>query len=463
MNRTNRGPPLQSIDLHQAAHQHLCSSLLKIKGIAESPNLPELIKPVPKPELSEEERIALHNVTSALCNRKQVKDVIEEAIMGTCIALRVPMPDKRGKAKGKNAKQEKEEQVVESQKETSKTTKEKPSKKTKQVPKVEADESDASWVGLGSDAGLDPAEKADSDAEEKAFSRYEGLLGSSSEDEGDAGDVDKDADSRAKSIRGPSDYFSGSSAEEESEGGDEQSSEDDEDDEDEEDGESDGSGISPPPKRVKSKTGRSAPQLGNSTFLPSLMGGYISGSDSEASDIDVGPTLKKNRRGQRARQAIWEKKFKKEANHVKKQIEMSARDQGWDMKKGAVGDEESGPWKKGIRNPFEKKQAQEGVHPDRQVNFGQSNPPPQHRKAPEDFRRDERHGPQRPPPSQQNEFQPQQRENAGYQRDEAPRPAPKPKPKKDDEGLLHASWEAAKKAKEAAQKVAFQGKKITFD
>ncbi len=80
---------------------------MKIKGIAESTKLPADIKPVPKPELSEEEQSALHNVTSALYNRKQVKDVIEEAIMGTCKALRVPMPDKKNKGKSKEKEKDK--------------------------------------------------------------------------------------------------------------------------------------------------------------------------------------------------------------------------------------------------------------------------------------------------------------------------------------------------------------------
>jgi hypothetical protein len=35
--------------------------------------------------------------------------------------------------------------------------------------------------------------------------------------------------------------------------------------------------------------------------------------------------------------------------------------------------------------------------------------------------------------------------------------------KKDDAGTLHPSWEAAKKAKEAKQTAAFQGKKVVFE
>ncbi|KAF8513768.1 Bud-site selection protein [Gautieria morchelliformis] len=96
----------------------------------------------------------------------------------------------------------------------------------------------------------------------------------------------------------------------------------------------------------------SAPHLGildpsssaaTSTFLPSLSVGYIKGgsdSDVEPSDGETAASGKKNRRGQRARQAIWEKKYGRNAKHVKKQREAvqataTARslgksiDQGW--------------------------------------------------------------------------------------------------------------------------------------
>ncbi|KAI1866847.1 uncharacterized protein JN550_007394 [Neoarthrinium moseri] len=445
---------LKSIDLPQAAHAHLCSSLLRIKGIAESPNLPAFIKPIPKPDLSEEEKTALHNVTSALCNRKHVKDVIDEAIMGTCIALRVPMPEKKGKAKGKNGRQDQEQQADDVQKaprkaetETkskSKTAAEKQSsKKSKEAPQSDEEDSGSGepWEGFGSDGnGIE-----DSDAEEKAFSRFDGMLGGSSDEDSDGAASDDDAeDSRARSIRGPSDYFSGSSAEEDSD--DEQSDAESDGSEDEEEDSEDDEAVSPPPKKAKKAAKPVPASSGNSTFLPSLMGGYISGSDSEASDIDIAPPMKKNRRGQRARQAIWEKKFKEKANHIKNQSNKSGRDQGWDMKRGAVGAEDAGPWKKGIRNPFEKKTAPEGVHPDRHANFdGSSGPPARKAGPPESQSR------VAPPPAPT--FTPAP----------APAPKPKPKPSRDDQGSLHASWQAAKMAKEAAQKVSFQGKKVVFD
>ncbi|KAG2155949.1 Bud-site selection protein [Suillus bovinus] len=61
------------------------------------------------------------------------------------------------------------------------------------------------------------------------------------------------------------------------------------------------------------------PKAIQSTFLPSLSVGFIrGGSDTDFSDSEekATDTAKKNRRGQRARRAIWEKKFGRHANHV---------------------------------------------------------------------------------------------------------------------------------------------------
>ncbi|KAK2465253.1 hypothetical protein APHAL10511_002607 [Amanita phalloides] len=62
-----------------------------------------------------------------------------------------------------------------------------------------------------------------------------------------------------------------------------------------------------------------------STFLPSLSTGFIRGvsdesdwDESEAKITDSTP--KKNRRGQRARRVIWEKKYGRNANHKKREL-----------------------------------------------------------------------------------------------------------------------------------------------
>jgi len=140
------------------------------------------------------------------------------------------------------------------------------------------------------------------------------------------------------------------------------------------------------------------------------MGGYWSGSESEAEDFEDGPP-KKNRRGQRARQAIAEKKFGKSAKHLQNQDKAGKNDRnaGWDAKRGAT--DRTGP--RGVRG------------------------------APRGGRF-ERPG-----------------QDRGVRNDAA---EPPKKKHRDDQGSLHPSWEAAKKAKEAKKvTAAFEGKKISFD
>lgn len=82
---------------------------------------------------------------------------------------------------------------------------------------------------------------------------------------------------------------------------------------------SDGGDDVPVPSERSSQRKSKASQ---STFLPSLSVGFIRGdSDTDFSDSEerAADTAKKNRRGQRARRAIWEKKFGRHANHVMKQ------------------------------------------------------------------------------------------------------------------------------------------------
>ncbi|KAI2468669.1 Bud-site selection protein [Annulohypoxylon bovei var. microspora] len=451
---------LKSLDLQQAAHAHLCSSLLKIKGVAESPRLPaDLVRPVAKPDgLSDEEKAALHNVTSALCNRKQIRDVIEEAIMGTCMALRVLMPDRMKKGgKGGKGKKEKEEQaddrdtgaraVGRNKKEADEDEDEDGGEGQEELGEEEPEpvllkRKRDSIVNeeheLDNDEGDGPTPEddepfegfSDSDAEEKVWSRYDAFVAGSSSDENEsdedgASEDELAADSKSRSVRKPTaaDDMSISSA---------GSSESEDKDEDLDVSDSESSAPASPPPSKKTKTARSGPiSTDYSAFLPSLMGGYISGSESEASDIDVEPA-RKNRRGQRARQAIWEKKYKEQAKHLQKQQD-KGRDQGWDMRRGAVGDDDGSnkPWKKGIHNPFESN----NVHPERlrQMHGGSGG------GGGSASRRAE-------------ERQPAE-----------DKPKPKIPPKRDDTGPLHPSWAAAKKAKEGNQKVEFQGRKVVFD
>lgn len=421
---------VQSLDLHSVAHAHLCSALLRIKAVAESPRLPDEVKHgVPKPDLTEEERAALHNVTSGLYNQPKVRATLDAAVADICRVLQVPVPDKKGKLKRvdkksepatrKDTEEQPADRAVKSAPEGKKAKpEEKPAKGEVFSGDQSSDDEETEWGGLSDD---DDDDDGDEELVEKALSRFEDRLGAFDSDEKAESD-DEDEYDTANEELDPMEIT------------DESASEDSEDDEPgtqsgvDEDGssgseegsvsvsgsesgsrsesgsDSDVSAISPPPKALRKEANK------DGKYLPSLMGGYISGSESDASDIDVAPAARKNRRGQRARQAIWEKKFKAKAKHLSQ--EKAGRDSGWDLKRGAVDGSDRTPWKKGIKTPFERRS---------------------------DGQRDE-------------------------QEHEAPEPRrPRPPTKKDDEGPLHPSWEARKKAKEAQQTAAFQGKKITFD
>lgn len=214
-----------------------------------------------------------------------------------------------------------------------------------------------------------------------------------------------------------------------SDGSDEERSSEDEGGESDEAEDSDDSGAEDAPAKQKQPSSKgpaakaSTSKTGESTFLPSLSVGFTRG-DSDASDLDDAEVaraeggVRKNRRGQRARRAIWEKKYGKNANHVKKQQAAGA---------------ERGP--QGRRGPRDANGPRDGA-----------------RKP---FGRPQQNGAPRP-----------QGPSAGPQRTSAPSHAPAgPPPRKKDDKPLHPSWEAKRKLKEKQNPalVAPQGKKIVFD
>lgn len=391
---------------------------MKIKAVAESPKLPEEVKNgVPKPDISEEEKSLLHNVTSALYNQPKVREALEKAVADICRTLHVPVPDKKGKSKKGDKKSEATARKDPEEQPADRTTKAAPKaeKKTKHEAveidddspseDEDSDEEETEFNGFSDDEGDEEVEEK----EEKVVSRFNDRLGSSDDDEYDTANEGLDpmeitdiSASEGSDDEGSLDELG--SEDEEAEGESSQAEVDEEEEDDDEE-DSDSSAVSPPPKaRREAKKGAST-KTKDTHYLPTLMGGYVSGSESEASDIDVAPT-RKNRRGQRARQALAEKKFKDKAKHLAKQ--KAGRDDGWDLKRGAVGGDERTPWKKGVRTPFEK-------------NHGHKD------GGEQELRR------------------------------------PKPPIKKDNEGPLHASWEAKKKAQEAQEAAVYQGKRVVFD
>ncbi|KAL9601483.1 MAG: hypothetical protein Q9179_002852 [Wetmoreana sp. 5 TL-2023] len=158
------------------------------------------------------------------------------------------------------------------------------------------------------------------------------------------------------------------------------------------------------------------------TFLPSLMmGGYWSGSEMGGKDEDDNSEdqARKNRRGQRERRLIAEKKYGRNANHLKKQGPGRDRDQGWNTRRGAQADDGRGRRGKGRGNKARGAQASRSTKKGAASSSGANSDPVAPRKP------------------------------AGRG--------------KSTEGVLHPSWQAAKSAKEQKKAATFQGKKVTFD
>lgn len=177
---------------------------------------------------------------------------------------------------------------------------------------------------------------------------------------------------------------------------------------------------SSPPRKQAPKS--LIPDTKATTFLPSLtMGGYWSGSES-ASDDEGGRngTERKNRRGQRERRLIAEKKYGQNAKHLKNQPRGNDRDQGWDARKGAQEGDKRGKRGRGRGMGGKPTGLQAPRFTKGAASSSGANSDPV--------------GPQR---------------SVG-----------KGKP---TEGPLHPSWQAAKAAKEQKKAATFQGKKVVFD
>jgi BUD22 len=185
----------------------------------------------------------------------------------------------------------------------------------------------------------------------------------------------------------------------------------------------------PPPKselKGRTKKGNDEPPK-DTTFLPSLMmGGYWSGSESgdddETATAAAGKPQRKNRMGQQARRALWEKKFGTKANHIQQQQQKQGKNKnsGWDMRRGATDANDNNNKPKWAQNRDGQSQS-----------FARRN---------NDRDSDDRRG---------------ENQAAGA--------APRSNKATALSGTLHPSWEAARKAKEQKSKASFEGKKIVFD
>jgi hypothetical protein len=373
---------LQTLDLSATARNYLHKSLIKFKAVAESPDLPKAVSS-PAPPIDD---TAKANVIARLCNSNPVKEALPPLLKDVQRALGIEPKDvKEGKKRLRAKDIEKQKQEEQAQL---------PAKKPQ--PTVEPESGDVSMGEPGDESDVEPSVRRKlGSASDDDFAEFDDRLAGSSDseddEESDKMDIKKGKASRAAALRAAlGDISQLASA-------------------------SPSPSPSPSPSRSPSPESDSPPakttKAGTSAFVPSLtMGGYWSGSESEAEDFEDGPP-KKNRRGQRARQAIAEKKFGKGAKHLQGQENAGKNDRnaGWDAKRGAT--DRTGP--RGARGGFRGGRFERPGH-DRGVRSDAAEPPK--------------------------------------------------KKHRDDQGSLHPSWEAAKKAKEAKKvTAAFEGKKISFD
>jgi hypothetical protein len=399
---------LKGLDLESVTNAHLYKSLLKIKAFAESENLPDQVKTeLPKPNGDDVTVAAWRNVTSGMFNMKQVKETMAQIVNEMYIAMGIPALLKR-----ENGMKKVEVKGI---------LKNDGLGLSRRVDDADLDvdqkgepgigDSELPWESFDSreeeeDKQENQGDTGDESIDEEELSRYDALIGVSSDEQ--SFDEEKDARNRPpQSTVRLSLSLSPTPSE---------------------------SPTPPPspslppssepeptkvPKTSKPKASQTAkPAL--STFLPTLMGGYWSGSESSASDLEDAAPIKKNRPGQMARRAIWEKKYGDKANHIKtvKGPVGKGKDDGWDAKKGAK-DTSGGRGRGGFRGGG----GRVGIASGRTRNY----------------------------------------ERATGENAVAVEPKKRGMGKKDDVGVLHPSWQAAKKAKEAKKTATFQGKKVTFD
>jgi hypothetical protein len=395
---------LKTLDLAKVGEAHLRKTLLKIKAFADSELLPEEMRAeVEKPDMGEDDLKAWNNVLSGMFNMKALKEAVSQIVDGLYISMGVPAPV--GKPKGKGAK-EPGTGTLNGKPRSAEAAKD---MNVDLDPATEVGSDEPAWEGFDSgdeqNSDMDPDEEmdigSDEDLDEEDLSRYDALLGGSSDEESFDEEQYKSSRASNSSKRLSLSLSPSPSSASESQ-----------------------PAPSPPPKAAKAKKPKPAAapaKIGGSTFLPTLMGGYYEGSDSAGSDIEQdvvkNEPVKKNRPGQMARQAIWEKKFGRGANHIKQGLapvaERTGRDAGWDAKRGAQkGGARGRPG--GSRGGGQQRgRASEGrATGDTSTAIGE------------------------------------RKRGMG---------------KKDDVGVLHPSWQAAKKAKEMKKSAAFQGKKVVFD
>lgn len=404
---------LKRLDLASTAELHLYKSLLKTRSIATAPAFPHHVQATIDASKKPQET-ASANVQARLFKSGPVQAAMTEALKGVRAVLGIeeikPNGKKRMRAKdydnGLSAK-------------TAKVSS--PPSKDERSMSTSASDGDE-WDGIPTPQSIQENERDEEDEDQEVdYDMYTSRLAQSSDSDSiveDPESQDHDRDELdAMNIT------------------DEEASEDaSAPEEDQEDNPNDPD-PTPPNPRPKSKRPTAPPKA--TTFLPSLsIGGYWSGSDSaSSSDNDDSSSraqtdVRKNRMGQQARRALWEKKFGRNANHVKKQARAQDRDrdQGWDARRGAQGVDDG----RGKTGRGGGRGADAGKGGGGGGGGGGSRASGRFAKS------------------------------TGANSDPVVARSARPRAVA-AEGPLHPSWEAARRAKEQKKAVPFQGKKVVFD
>lgn len=414
---------LKSLDLASVAEIHFYKSLLKTKSIATAPAFPHHVHATIEASKKPQET-ASANVQARLFKSGPVQAAMTDALKGIRAVLGIEEVKPNGR-KRMRAKDYEDSFIANDATERAVSKRIRSSIPTTGAPNEEE------WSGLSAhessendeDQGLRDEEEKDVD-----YDLYASRLAHSSDEESMGEDAEGQDHDRDKL----NDMSITDEEPSEEESHDEEGEEEDQDNSDVSDIEDNNQPSNRPIPKTKLKTPTAPPKT--TTFLPSLsLSGYWSGSDTShpSSDNDSSAAksqVRKNRMGQQARRALWEKKFGQNANHVRKQGDVHDRNQGWDPRKGAQGvDDERGKRGRGRgRGGFGR-----GVV-------------------------DARKGGGRGSKVDGGRFA----KSTGANSD--PVIARKTKAQPATEGPLHPSWEAARKAKEQKKVIPFQGKKVVF-
>jgi hypothetical protein len=283
----------QTLNYHTVSEKYLFKQLIKTKRIAETRTFGEF-QEVKKVSQDGPKNTAEANILARLFKSTPVQKEVPALMAGIRKLLRVDdapssKEDKRDSKKESAPKKAKTDDISDSESEGA----------TLRPRRGEQDSRDLE-VSDGDDSGSED------------LSQFNSRLapGSDSEDEADEESGDDDDDDENSNADDISDSVSRSPSPDFSAEG------------------------SPAPKKPKGAKGSSAP-IKDTTFLPSLMmGGYWSGSEEATDDEETSgkKPQRKNRMGQQARRALWEKKFGAGANHVKNEQmaqKYGGRDNGW--------------------------------------------------------------------------------------------------------------------------------------